>query len=197
MNYSEALKFLENGNPKACIDYFYNNNYELEYGYTLVLLGKLREAKLVFQSVDSLRANWMIKLIPILQGGIINYPSFFQVRNFLEIDMTMFFKAKKDDYINNILSASDIFQNINNESYKFIGRALLKNGCPEIAKFYLDKSLENYYNDVELHYLFVEYYMSMNDPRNAMRAVENCLKINSDYYPAQKTKDELSAILQN
>ena len=195
MNYTEALKFLENGDAKSCINYFYDNNYELEYGYTLALLGKLREAKLVFQSIDSLRASWMIKLIPILQGGIKNYPSFFQIRNFLEIDMTMFFKADKDDYINNILSAADIFQSINNESYKFIGRALLKNNCSDIAKFYLDKSLENYYNDVELHYLFVEYYLAMNDVQNAMRAVDNCLRINPDYYPAKKTKNELSAVL--
>ena len=45
MDYKEALRHLENGEIKSCIDYFKNNHYELEYGYSLMLSNKLNDAK--------------------------------------------------------------------------------------------------------------------------------------------------------
>ena len=188
MEEKEALKLLENGDINSCIDYFKTNNHSLEYGYCLLLTGHLIEAEKIFSSIDSVRADWLLKIIQILKGYLKEYPTYFQIRNFLEIDLTMFFKTKQLNYIRQIVSYADIFQNINGESYKFLARAFLKNDYPNVCKPFLDKSLSYFYNDVELHYLFAEYYLYMNDYKHAKVAVENCLRINPDYFPAKKTK---------
>jgi len=191
MDYIKAKELLEHGHPEDCTDFFKENNYPLEYGYALVLSGDLENAYKVFSSIDSHRADWMLKLIPIMQKSFSLYPTYFQIRNFLEIDLSMLFKTNQIEYINNILLASEMFQSVNNESFKCIGRALLKNGFPNEAKVFFDKSMENYYRDVELHYLFVEYYLYINDIENAKKSVENCLKLNPDYYPAKRMKEIL------
>jgi len=191
MDYNKAINFLENGNPKGCIDFFKDNNYILEYTYSLLLLEKINEAENILKKTDSVRADWLNKIILIIKGKCDIYPTYFQIRNFLEIDLNLFFKSNKINYVNKIMAVANIFQQINNESYKFFGRVLLKNNYPKESKIFLDKSLDSYYNDVELHYLFVEYYLYMNDFENAKRAVNNCLKINPKYYPAIKTKNNL------
>ena len=129
------------------------------------------------------------KLIDIFNGMYNIYPSYFQIRNFLEIDVNIFFRANKIDYVNSLLRMIDAFQEINGESYKCIARVLLKNNYKNECKIFLDKSADAYYNDVELHYLFVEYYLSINDYENAKKSVETCISINPEYYPALKQKE--------
>lgn len=191
MEYSEAIKLLENGKPRECMDYFKTNNYMLEYGYSLLLSGDLQNAEKIFRLYPSHRGNWAIKLIPLMQGIVGNIPTYFEIRSFLEIDITLLAKSKQIDFIQYILGGADVFQNVNRESYKFLGRALLKNNFITSAKTFLDKSIADYYRDPELHYLFVEYYLMNNHTENALYALENCLRINPDYYPAKVTKEKL------
>ena len=192
MDYYKAKELLVNGCPSECMDFFKNNGYLLEYGYSLLLSRNLNKAVSVFNNVNSNRADWAKKIISIINDSIDAYPTFFQIRSFLEIDLNLFFNSGNIDYINKILLISNILQQINNESYKFLGRVLLKNDCTNEAKIFLDRSLDSYYNDVELHYLYVEYYLYNNDIDNAKKAVLNCLKINPEYYPAKKTKELLT-----
>lgn len=191
MNYNEALDLLENGYAEKCIVFFQENNYLLEYGYALFMLGKTDDAKQIFEQINSVRADWAKKLISIIMNNFDSYPTYFQIRNFLEIDINMLLKHRKTDLTQAILNYAQFFQDINNESYKFFARALLKNGFSTGCKYFLDKSADAYYNDVELQFLFVEYYMFMNEPDNAKKSVKKCLSINPEYYPAIKAKEEL------
>ena len=193
MDYNEAFKKLEAGEISECIDFFRENDYELEYAYSLLLSGRLDEAKNIVDGKDSVRYDWLSKLITLCKGEK-EYPTYFQLRSFLEIDITLLIKAKKFDYVNNVLKQAKNFQGINNESYKFFGRCLLKNGYLNEAKIFLDLSLNAYYNDVELHYLIVEYYMMSGETDKAKTALENCLKINPQYYPAKSTYEKLLAM---
>ena len=191
MDYLEALNLFENGKIDECIDYFNENDYQLEYAYSLLLSGRLNEAERCFRMIDSHRADWAIKIIPLIQGKVETFHTYFQIRNFLEIDLNLLFKAKQIDYAQYILGGADFFQNINRESYKFLGRVLLKNGYLSSSKIFLDKALSDCYRDCELHYLFVEYYLAGNDYVNAKRALENCLRVNPDYCPAQRMSEKL------
>ena len=185
MNYNQAVKELEKGNYKGCIDYFKDNNYNLEYAYSLLLSGNLKDAKRRAELHNSVRYDWLSKLIVMCEGEI-EYPTYFQLRSFLEIDLSLLIKSGKLEYVNNLLKLAQTFQGINRESYKFFGRGLLKNGYPKEARYFLDKALEDYYNDVELHFLFVEYYLSIGEKELAKKTAERCLKINPEYYPAKK-----------
>ena len=198
MDYKEALQHLENGEIKSCIDYFKNNHYELEYGYSLMLSNKLNDAKEIFANIQSIRADWANIIISIMQGTINKRPTYFQIRNFIEIDINLLFKVKLTKHIEYILGAAETFQEINSETCKFLGRVLLKNNCLNSAKYFLDKAVDYFYNDVELHFLFVEYYLECNDTINAQKALNNCLRISPEYYPAilMKKKFENSIKLQ-
>ena len=196
MEYKEALKKLENAEISECIDFFRDNGYELEYAYSLLLDDKLEEAEKVIETKDSVRYDWLLKLISMCRGET-EYPTYFQLRSFLEIDMSLLIKAGKFDYVNNIMKLAKKFQGINNESYKFFGRCLLKNGYPEEAKIFLDMSLNEYYNDVELHYLITEYFLLKGEWDRAKKSAENCLKINPQYYPAKTTYEKLSKPVKN
>lgn len=184
MDYKQAKKLLEEGKPSLCIDYFKENGYLLEYGYSLLLLGDLDGADNIFSKLNSVRSDWARKLIPMMQGHIYDYPTYFQIRNFLEIDITMLLKAGLKDYVQYVIGAADSLYDINSETYKFVARALLKNGYAKNAKAYLDKCSDYCYKDRELHFLIAEYYMFYNDIENACSAARKCLKLSADYYPA-------------
>ena len=87
INYDLAKKELEAGKTKDCEDFFKSNGYNLEYGYCLLLDGNLSNAEIVLRQVDSIRADWAVKLIPFMQGYVEILPTYFQIRNFLEIDI--------------------------------------------------------------------------------------------------------------
>lgn len=186
MDYLTAVKSLEKGDL-SCMDFFKDNNYPLEYAYSLVLKGELETAQRILLDMDSVRADWLLKLIDIFSGIYNIYPSYFQIRNFLEIDIDMFFKAKCIEYVNALLRMVNVFQDINSESYKCVARVLLKNGYMNESKIFLDKGADDNYNDVELQYLFVEYYLALQDYDNARKRIDICMGINPEYYPAKKT----------
>lgn len=192
MNYNDAVNKLLDIDIKGCIDFFRKNNYPLEYAYALFLSDKPDEALSVLKNLDSVRADWLYKLISILKGRK-EYPTYFQIRCFLEIDMELLIKAQKIEYVNIILKYIDFFQGINGESYKLAGRCLLKNGYPKESKYFFDKSLNDYYNDMELHYLYVEYFLHFGDKENAKKAIKNCLRINPEYFPAKNMQKILQA----
>jgi len=195
MDYNEALQDLENGKITACMDFFKKNNYKLEFAYSLLLSGRLDEAMDAFKQIYSLRSDWAQKIIPIMHGQIVNMPTYFQIRNFLEIDINLLLKSSQKKYAEYIIGAADEFQKINSETYKFLGRVLLKNGYLKASKLFLDKATDVCYKDVELRFLYVEHCLMNNDVENAMSALDKCLSVTPDYYPAIIMKKRLSNIL--
>jgi hypothetical protein len=157
-----------------------------------MLNGELDDAQKVFKGLSSTRAFWAKNFCMFLMGCPIRMPSFFQIRNFLEIDISLLILYGRTELVENFLENVDLLMDINTETYKFVGRVLFKHGYMGAAKYYFDKSCEFFYSDVELHYLYVEFYLAHEDRENAMRAVETCLRLNSTYYPAIKTKTILT-----
>ena len=194
MDYKTAVKLLENGKENEVREYFKKNNYLLEYGYCLFLGGELDSAKEILEPLTSTRAEWAVRLIALIKNVYGEMPTYFQIRSFLEIDISLFIKYNQIEYVQKILDNIDFLQEINMETYKFVARALLKNNYMGVSKIFLDKSCSDYYNDVELHYLYAEFYLAHDDKENALKAVNTCLRINPNYYPAVRTYKELSTI---
>ena len=92
-------------------DYFQQNDYLLEYGYCKLLKGEVGEAKPVFKELsrNDLRANWAGKLINFIEGYVLSIPSYFQIRNFLEIDLNLLIQAGQPAYVENIINGADLF----------------------------------------------------------------------------------------
>ena len=167
----------------------------IEHAYLSILNDDLISAEEVFKLNDSPRSRWGIILIEILTGFLQTYPTYFEIRNFLEIDMDFLLKNEKLDYIEQILGASEILITINQETYKYIARVMYENKLYKVARDYLEKSKAIFYKDPELHFMLAKYYLRLNDYDNTLYYINECLKILPEYYPAKKIKEQVQVYL--
>ena len=125
----------------------------LEHAYLLILNEDLDSAKFLFKTIDSPRGLWGEVLVSVLQGFIDKYPTYFQIRNFYEIDLDFLLKNEKIHYVEQLLGALDVFSSINQEVYKYAARVMYENKLYSAALRYMNKSKKIYYNDAELHFM--------------------------------------------
>ena len=178
--------FSENNN---CLTF---SPVSIETAYLLVLNNDLQKALDMFMLLDSPRARWGRSLVQILKGYLQDSPSYFEIRNFFEIDLDFFIKNDKVEFIESLLGSTDYLISINHEIYKYAARVLLENNIPDGAKIYLDKSKNVFYKDPELHFLYTKYFIITKDIANAKFHINECLRILPDYFPAKKIKNTIS-----
>lgn len=178
--------------------FFYENCSEvnllpesIEHAYLAVLKGDLDAAYLIFSRIDSPRAKWGKVLVSILKGYLSEFPTYFQVRNFLEIDLDFLLKNEKLEYIELILGALEILSSVNQEVYKYAARVMYINKLYSAAFKYLELAKKTYYNDAELHFLQAKYFLRVNDYAEALFWLEECLKLVPNYYPALLLKQKI------
>ena len=160
----------------------------LYHAYLSILNDDLDSAYLIFSKSDSPRAKWGKILVSILRGFMSETPTYFEIRNFLEIDLDFLLKNKKIDYVEQCLGALDILSKINQETFKFAARVMLENKLFTSALKYMERSKQIYYNDPELHFMYAKYYMDLNRFSDAYFYINECLKLLPDYYPAKQLK---------
>lgn len=175
-------------------DFFFLNNYILEYAYCKLLSGDINTSKIEFSKIAKFdrRADWGKKLIQFIEGYITNVPSYFQIRNFLEIDLNLLIHNGQLQFVENIICGADLFYSINPESYKFISRVMLNNDFTEVALYYLNMAKEKFFNDPEMHFMLANCYVKKNEIPAAREAIKNCLTILPEYFPAKKLQDKLN-----
>lgn len=189
MNYEEVKKDFLSGKIKGCKTYFENNNYYVEAGYCCIVLDELDKAKELFQKVQEVdtRAKWGLILLQMIKGDILTFSTYFQIRNFLELDLSILILYCKGEYVEKIIRYADFMAYYNPECYKFIGRAFWANNLMSAAMFFLRRAKDKFYQDPELHYLLA--YIFYNNDRNidlAKKALGACLGILPEYAPAKK-----------
>lgn len=182
--------------------FFFTKNNEINFGpnslehaYLAILEGDLISAQKVFKSIDSPRARWGRVLTDILSGYLKNYPTYFEIRNFLEIDLDFLIKNEKIDYVELVLGSLEVLCEINQETYKYVARVMLENRLYKAAREYLEKSKSVFYNDPELHFLFAKYYITAREYEKADFYLDECLNILPEYYPAKQLQKEISGYL--
>ena len=193
-SYVEAKTKLLSGDFISPEGYFCVNNHVVEYGYCKLLSGFTEEAKKIFNTAAKydFRANWAEKLIQFINGQVYDMPSYFQIRDFLEIDLNMLIRAQKPFFVENIINGADLFYSVNQESYKFIARVLLFNDFDEIALHYLLKAKDKFYYDPEMHLMLANCYTKTGSNFLARQSLNNCLGILPNYLPAKKLISELN-----
>ena len=186
-SYKDAKTTLISGDYSV-ENYFIQNNFVLEYGYCRLLSGDTKTALNSFNELTDIdfRANWAAKLIQIITNSIIETPSYFQIRNFLEIDLNLLLEAGQAEFVETIINRDDLLSSINLESYKFISRVMLNNDFYEVALFYLHKAKNNFYTDPEMHFMLANCYLKIGEKQLAKESINNCLRILPEYYPAKK-----------
>ena len=195
-DYKKAKERLLNNMNENCQQFFAKSSHHLELAYSLLLQDKLDDSKNVLKNIKDydIRANWLDFLISLIELNANGYPSYFELRNFLEIDLNILLHYFKGNFVENILRYSDSMYSINPEVYKFIGRVLYNNGYEPQAMFFLDKAKAYFYNDPELHYLLAFIYSNKKDFKKADEALNNCLGILPEYFPAKDLKNKISKL---
>lgn len=161
------------------------------HAYLAILNDDLDMAEHIFLKNDSPRSKWGKSLVSILKGFMTEVPTYFGIRNFLEIDLDFLLKNKKIDYVEQCLGALDILSTINQETFKFTARVMLENRLYTSALKYLEKSKQIYYNDPELHFMYAKYYTDVNKFQEAYFYINECLKLLPSYYPALCLKQRI------
>ena len=193
LDYKKAKTLLLSGMNSECQCYFAKNNYPLELSYCQLLNDNIADAEhtLSFIKNSDIRAHWLDFLISLIKLDANGYPSYFEIRNFLEIDLNILLRHYKGNYTENILRYSDSLFTINPEVYKFIGRVLYNNGYEPQAMFFLDKAKQYFYNDPELHYLLGFIFYNKKEYLSAQKALKNCLNILPKYFPAMNLNEKI------
>lgn len=193
-SYKKAKELFLKGDLEQAESYFLQNKAVLEYAYCRLLSGDIDNAKQLFMRISSMehRADWATRLIQFIEGYVRQVPTYFQIRNFLEIDLNFLINAKRPEYVENIINGADIFYSVNQESYKFISRVMLNNDFHTVAQYYLLRAKDKFYNDPEMHLLLAQCYKKESKMDLAVESAQNCLKILPQYLPAKKFLENLN-----
>lgn len=168
----------------------------VEHAYLCILNDDLLSAEAIFESLDSPRARWGKALLSIIKGYIEDFPTYFEIRNFLEIDLDFLLKNEKNDYVEQLLGSLEHLILINQETYKYTARVMFENKLYNACRKYMEKSKSIIYNDPELHFMYANYYYKFNEYTESLNAIEECIKILPNYYPAKLLRSKIQAILR-
>lgn len=176
-----------------CQSFFEKNNFPLELAYCKLLTGKLIEAEKLFTGIQEreTRARWGKIISKILLEKQTTYPTYFDIRNFLEIDLNLLINYEKGEFVEEIIKYADMFSSVNPETHKYIGRVFWNNELYSYGKFFLERAKNYFYQDPELHVLLANVYIVEDNREKALKAIDNCLKILPGYFPAKDLKRKL------
>lgn len=187
-----GLCYLENNDYDGAKKAYLRFDGFYQAGFCELLKGNLEEAKYLWSKcINSEVKYWSQCLETICLGSIVKEPTFLNIRNHLEADFGYLLRAGQETYINNILNLVDYFVDINLETYKFIGRALLHNGYEDVSVSYLLKGQKILPNDPEIYYHIGQYSQHVKAYGEAISMYNHCLLISPSYTPAKDRLNEM------
>lgn len=192
-NYQKAIDLFKKKDYKNAFIIFEQLNKKYECGYCKLMCANLYEAQSIWEKsrIDSPALKWGLALIKIINLNVPENLSFFQIRNFLERDLTLLIENQHNQYAENVISATDILTEYNPETPKFVGRVLLNTNNFELAFEFLLKARNICYIDPEVHFLMAQYYIKHNDKTSAKRILQTSLDLNPEYFPASNLLKQL------
>ena len=188
LKYEKVKEDFLSGRLKGCRVFFEENKFYVEAGYCYIVLDKLEKAQEMFNLAKDydVRAKWRLLLIQMIKDDIRSFPTYFQVRNFLELDLNILILYCKGNYVEKIIRYADFMAYYNPECYKFIGRAFWANNLIPAALFFLRKAKDKFYQDPELHYLLAYiFYHNEKNIEQCKKSLNTCLEILPEYAPAK------------
>ncbi len=176
-----------------CQSFFEKNNCILELAYCNLLKGELEGAENLFKHLLGAdpRAHWGSILCGILLNKLTPYPTYFELRNFFEIDINLLINYQRGEFVEELIRYADVFSSVNSETYKYLGRVFWANEIFSYGKFFLEQAKNYMYNDPELHILLANVYIQEGRIDRALNSVNTCLCILPEYFPAIDLKKKL------
>ena len=192
-DYKDAKNKLLTADIDGCQQFFTRNGCKLEEAYMYIYEDNLQEAEILFRRIkeQDIRAHWALVMLSFIKGDVEDVPSYFEIRNFLEIDLDILINWYKGDYVEKIVRYADYMFTINPEVHKFIGRVFWNNDLKEQALFFLHRAKDYFFHVPELHFLLALTCLDSDDIGGAIKALEDCTTILPGYFPAQNLLNKL------
>jgi tetratricopeptide (TPR) repeat protein len=182
LKFNDALRIYEGVND------FY------QAGYCLMLQGQLHNVQQYWgKSLLERNNHWCVSLYGLLTRQLATYPTLFQIRNHIESDIANLIAARQGVYLDNLLSYVDFLTQINLESPKFAGRALMHAGHLQQARSFLVKGQKALPNDPEIYFHLGQYSIALEHHKEARLMLKQCLLISPTYRPAKELLNQLPA----
>lgn len=188
-----AYAFFLKGEYKRAAVFYKKAEMLYQQGYCLLMSGDNASAKKIWSKLDKSSAlSWGLCLVDYVEQKVSKIPTYLQIRNYLEKDLSNLLKAGQKELAQNLISCSETLVNINPESYKIIAKALFNQGYKDASVEYWAKSQEITNQDPEIYFYLAKYCFEKNAVLEAKAMLNNALDINELYLPAKKMLDEIS-----
>ena len=115
----KAKELFYQGDYTKALELFSAENSNYEAGLCALLLNDEENAK-IFWTKDKdpdIATKWGLIILNVIHLKIKERPTFFQVRAFLEVYLSLFIQTKHLNWEENVISACDIFARANQLSY--------------------------------------------------------------------------------
>jgi len=163
-----------------------------EVGYCHLLLNEREKAYEFWKlSQDSPARNWGMFFCEVFTENLTKYPSYLQIRAFLERDLSLFLKLNLIEFVQKIIDISEYLFDINPETNKIIARSFLYNNYPNYAKEYFYRAFDYTNQDAELYYLWGLYNLQIKNTSDCINALRKAISINENYIPAKELLNKL------
>lgn len=164
-----------------------------EEGYCYFYGGNKDKADRIWfsQKENSSLLNWARTFSGYVEKKEKSLPSFFQIRNFYEIDLDMLISLGFDSYAENLINSIQYFAYLNLEIYKLTARVLYNNNYYDFADKFLYAAKEYGDEDTELYVLDAQNNIAQNRYYSAIKSLEKALAISKDYIPAKNLLEKL------
>ena len=194
LDYKTAKKDFLAAKIKGCKWFFETHNNKLEQAYCEIVFDNLHKAREILLKLEKedIRAHWGLVMLEFIKGEVSRYPTYFELRNFLETDLNILIMYCKGDYVEKIVRYADFMFTINPEVYKSIGRVFLTNGFKPQAMFFLKRAKDRFYQDPELHFILAQVYEQDGDIELCRKALNTCLSVLPNYAPAVALMEKIN-----
>jgi tetratricopeptide (TPR) repeat protein len=167
-----------------------NDHYQA--GYCALLQANVPQVQAHWSKLLAQHQNhWCVSLYGLVTQQLRTYPTLFQIRNHIECDIANLIAAGRLDYLENLLSYVEFLTQINLETPKFAGRALMHAGWLERAGSFLIQGQKALPNDPEIYFHLGQYSMALQHYSEAGLMLKQCLLISPTYRPAAELLNQI------
>ena len=166
--------------------------------FSFILLKEIQKAKEVLVNTPDSPAKFWCEFLAELFGeknNVQKYPSFFEIRHFLELTVYLLLRSKNHHYINLIIKNLNKLLEINLDSEKFIGYAYFHFGDLENAVSLLNNAIKKNQYDGEIYFVLGKLYLQKGSVHDALAMLGNAQLFLPDHAPTKELLERAKSML--
>lgn len=164
--------------------------------FSLIMLDKLEEANKVLANLPKTPpSTWCKFLVDVFsEKGVREWPSFLEIRHFMELTVYSMLLAKRHYYIALLLKRLNKLLDINLDSEKLIGYAYFHYGLLDDSIKFLKSSLRKNRTDGEIYFVLGQIYFQQNNINESISMLENAKLFLPEHLPTKELLEKVKTI---